>query len=121
MPLSAAPVANGNRNKLTNGHSNRSDTSLSSAESLADNMDRVGVDGASRPQQQRKLSSPLMPAFMVSAPGKVIVYGEHAVVHGKAAIAASISLRSYLLVTFLSKSRRTVSLRFPDIQLDHTW
>lgn len=39
----------------------------------------------------------------------------------EAAIAASISLRSYLLVTFLSKSRRTVSLRFPDIQLDHTW
>jgi mevalonate kinase len=25
----------------------------------------------------------MMPAFMVSAPGKVIVYGEHAVVHGK--------------------------------------
>jgi mevalonate kinase len=24
-------------------------------------------------------------------------------------------------VTFLSKSRRTVTLRFPDIQLDHTW
>lgn len=23
------------------------------------------------------------PAFLVSAPGKVIVYGEHAVVHGK--------------------------------------
>jgi mevalonate kinase len=31
----------------------------------------------------RKLSSPMMPAFMVSAPGKVIVFGEHAVVHGK--------------------------------------
>jgi len=39
----------------------------------------------------------------------------------QAAIAAAISLRSYLLVTFLSKSRRTVSLKFPDIQLDHTW
>ena len=39
----------------------------------------------------------------------------------QAAIAAAISLRSYLLVTFLSKSRRTVSLRFPDISLDHTW
>jgi len=32
---------------------------------------------------QRKKSSPMMPPFMVSAPGKVIVYGEHAVVHGK--------------------------------------
>lgn len=32
---------------------------------------------------QRRHSAPLMPAFMVSAPGKVIVFGEHAVVHGK--------------------------------------
>ena len=31
----------------------------------------------------RKPSAPMMPAFMVSAPGKVIVFGEHAVVHGK--------------------------------------
>ncbi|KAF2749457.1 mevalonate kinase [Sporormia fimetaria CBS 119925] len=74
-----------------------------------------------QPQLKRKQSSPMMPPFMVSAPGKVIVYGEHAVVHGKAAIAAAISLRSYLLVSFLSKSHRTVTLRFPDIQLEHTW
>lgn len=39
----------------------------------------------------------------------------------QAAIAASISLRSYLLVTTLSKSRRTLILRFPDIDLNHTW
>jgi mevalonate kinase len=69
----------------------------------------------------RKMSSPLAPPFMVSAPGKVIVYGEHAVVHGKAAMAAAISLRSYMLVTTLSKSRRTITLRFRDIDLDHTW
>lgn len=31
----------------------------------------------------RKQSSPMAPAFMVSAPGKVIVFGEHSVVHGK--------------------------------------
>ena len=37
------------------------------------------------------------------------------------AIAAAISLRSYLLVTALSKSKRTISLRFPDINLSHTW
>ncbi|KAI9838783.1 MAG: Mevalonate kinase [Thelocarpon superellum] len=79
------------------------------------------VRGKPRSPHDRKPSSPMMPAFMVSAPGKVIVYGEHAVVHGKAAIAAAISLRSYLLVTSLSKSHHTVTLRFPDIGLDHTW
>lgn len=36
-------------------------------------------------------------------------------------MAAAISLRSYLLVTALSKSKRTISLRFPDINLSHTW
>ena len=74
-----------------------------------------------KPKMDRKVSSPMSPAFMTSAPGKVIVYGEHAVVHGKAAIAAAISLRSYLLVTTLSKSQRTISLQFPDIGLSHTW
>ncbi|KAF2480775.1 ribosomal protein S5 domain 2-type protein [Neohortaea acidophila] len=69
----------------------------------------------------RKDSNPLAPPFIVSAPGKTIVYGEHAVVHGKAAIAAAISLRSYLLCTTLTKSRRTVTLKFRDLDLDHTW
>ncbi|KAK4219225.1 hypothetical protein QBC37DRAFT_436789 [Rhypophila decipiens] len=81
-----------------------------------------GIDtAAQRYRLDRKKSSPMMPTFMVSAPGKVIVFGEHAVVHGKAAIAAAISLRSYLLVTTLSKSRRTVTLTFPDIDFNHTW
>lgn len=63
----------------------------------------------------------MAPTFLVSAPGKVIVFGEHAAVHGQPAIAAAISLRSYLLVNTLSKSRRTVKLNFSDIGLDHTW
>ncbi|ETI26945.1 mevalonate kinase [Cladophialophora carrionii CBS 160.54] len=86
-----------------------------------------GVNGHSKdgvlhpPPYSRKSSSPMAPAFMTSAPGKVIVFGEHAVVHGKAAMAAAISLRSYLLVTALSKSQRTIQLVFPDVGLDHTW
>ncbi|KAJ4308612.1 Mevalonate kinase, partial [Fusarium piperis] len=63
----------------------------------------------------------MAPTFMVSAPGKVIVFGEHAAVFGKPAVAAAISLRSYLHVTTLSKSQRTVKLNFSDIGLDHTW
>ncbi len=69
----------------------------------------------------RKYSNPLAPPFIVSAPGKTIVCGEHAAVHGKAAIAAAISLRSFLLCTTLSKSKRIVTLKFSDIGLDHTW
>ena len=80
------------------------------------------TNGHSRPGiHSRKESNPLAPPFIVSAPGKTIVYGEHAVVHGKAAMAAAISLRSYLLCTTLSKSKRTVTMRFSDIGLDHTW
>ncbi|KAK4561089.1 Mevalonate kinase [Recurvomyces mirabilis] len=84
--------------------------------------DSSATNGHARPSiHSRKDSNPLAPPFIVSAPGKTIVYGEHAVVHGKAAIAAAISLRSYLLCTTLTKSSRTVSLQFPDIGLDHTW
>ncbi|KAL8701417.1 MAG: hypothetical protein Q9224_000515 [Gallowayella concinna] len=79
------------------------------------------LEPAERPAVRRKRSSPKMPAFMTSAPGKVIVYGEHAVVYGKAAMAAAISLRSYLLVTALSKLQRTITLRFPDINMEHSW
>ncbi|RDL39555.1 uncharacterized protein BP5553_03895 [Venustampulla echinocandica] len=70
---------------------------------------------------ERKLSSPMTPTFIVSAPRKVIVFGKHAAVYNKPAIAAAISLRSYLLVTTLSKSQRTVKLNFRDIGLNHTW
>ncbi|KAL8954066.1 MAG: hypothetical protein Q9222_000123 [Ikaeria aurantiellina] len=91
--------------------------------SKANGIERTSneVEASPRPAMQRVPSSPMMPAFMTSAPGKVIVYGEHAVVYGKAAMAAAISLRSYLLVTTLSKSQRTITLRFPDIEMEHSW
>ncbi len=58
-----------------------------SANALTEDMANAEINGARRTRKgmplDRKQSTPMMPAFMVSAPGKVIVFGEHAVVHGK--------------------------------------
>ncbi|KAF1958027.1 mevalonate kinase [Byssothecium circinans] len=58
--------------------------------------------------------------FMVSAPGKVILCGEHASVYNKPAIAAAIAPRSYLLVA-PSEDPRAIVLDFRDIGLNHAW
>ncbi|XP_005111912.1 mevalonate kinase [Aplysia californica] len=52
----------------------------------------------------------------VSAPGKIIFHGEHAVVYGKPAVAASLSLRTHL--TLKATADSMVSLQFPDIGVD---
>lgn len=110
------PFVNGTT-KQSNGYA--SDSASNSSEDSPTTNGTTSLPH--RPLHDRKLSNPLAPPFIVSAPGKVIVYGEHAVVHGKAAMAAAISLRSYLLCTTLSKSQRTVTLNFSDIGLSHTW
>jgi mevalonate kinase len=57
------------------------------------------------------------PLVEVSAPGKVILFGEHAVVHGRRAVAASASdLRLYVKIEILSGPE--LELALPDLSED---
>ncbi|KAL3270978.1 hypothetical protein HHI36_021481 [Cryptolaemus montrouzieri] len=60
--------------------------------------------------------------FTVSAPGKVIIHGEHSVVYGKLALAASLGLRtSVTLRESLNLDTSAVELHFPDINLHYSF
>lgn len=57
--------------------------------------------------------------LLVSAPGKVILFGEHAVVHGVTALAASVGLRCYALVQ--PRADGKLHLELPDLNVSHDW
>ena len=55
----------------------------------------------------------------VSAPSKLILHGEHSVVYGKTAVAASLDLRSRMSIT--SNPNHDIVLHFPDIGVKDSW
>ncbi|XP_062822626.1 mevalonate kinase-like [Anolis carolinensis] len=67
--------------------------------------------------------------LVLSAPGKVILHGEHAVVHGKLALAASLDLRTFLRLTLDEEEEEdgkegqdhNVQLLLPNLGLRFCW
>lgn len=67
------------------------------------------------------VTSPAPSRFITSAPGKVIIFGEHSAVFNKHAIAASVSsLRTYMLVEQLADDEG-IELDFPNIEFGYKW
>ncbi|KAF9546500.1 hypothetical protein EC957_009714 [Mortierella hygrophila] len=60
-----------------------------------------------------------MPTYFTSSPGKVILFGEHAVVYGKVATAGSLGLRSYALVQ--TREDKKIEVNLPNVQLARSW
>ncbi|KAF9135446.1 hypothetical protein BGW39_002913 [Mortierella sp. 14UC] len=60
-----------------------------------------------------------MPSYFTSSPGKVILFGEHAVVYGKVATAGSLGLRSYALIQ--TREDKKIEVDLPDVQLARSW
>ncbi|XP_064620506.1 mevalonate kinase-like [Lineus longissimus] len=56
---------------------------------------------------------------IVSAPGKVILHGEHAVVYGKTALAASLDLRTYLTLNNVESD--DIIIHLPDVDVERIW
>uniref|UniRef100_A0A8C9BAG7 mevalonate kinase n=1 Tax=Phocoena sinus TaxID=42100 RepID=A0A8C9BAG7_PHOSS len=61
----------------------------------------------------------LSEVLLVSAPGKVILHGEHAVVHGKVALAVALNLRTFLRLQPHSNGK--VDLNLPNIGIQRAW
>ncbi|POY75312.1 putative Cystathionine beta-lyase [Rhodotorula taiwanensis] len=86
------------------------------ADDLSKGLAGLGLDGT---ESAPGVCRPKVETIMTSAPGKVILFGEHAVVHGVTAIAGAIDLRCYCLAE--ARADGLISLVLPDMAYSQTW
>ncbi|PWN48058.1 cystathionine beta-l [Violaceomyces palustris] len=86
---------------------------------LVGGLDRAKIEtrGGEGEGSKANISPPT--SVIVSAPGKVILFGEHAVVHGVKAVAASVALRCFAHVS--DREDGKLSLGLPDLGVEHVW
>jgi len=60
-------------------------------------------------------------AFTVSSPGKVILHGEHSVVHGKTALAAGLNIRTNVTFKEIESVDGKITLYLPNLSLQHSY
>ncbi|XP_054028988.1 mevalonate kinase [Dryobates pubescens] len=58
-------------------------------------------------------------SLVLSAPGKAILHGEHAVVHGKVALAVALDLRTFLRLRPCREGK--ICVRLPGVGLERSW
>ena len=58
--------------------------------------------------------------IVISAPGKLIVHGEHAVVYGKRSLAGSLNIRTFLRLS-TNRCNNKIALNLPDVDIAVDW
>ncbi|XP_054248672.1 mevalonate kinase [Indicator indicator] len=58
-------------------------------------------------------------SLVLSAPGKAILHGEHAVVHGKVALAVALDLRTFLRLRPCGEGK--IRVRLPGVGVERSW
>uniref|UniRef100_A0A8R1XZL3 Mevalonate kinase n=1 Tax=Onchocerca volvulus TaxID=6282 RepID=A0A8R1XZL3_ONCVO len=76
------------------------------------------ANSSTRTSPMRSLSS-ASGGLYISAPGKIILFGEHAVVYGRTAVAGSIDLRTY--VSLFTSADGRIYLSLPALGVEKTW